>query len=52
MGFGKTNSGLARVSRSNELAFLEGQRDIKPSDSVGATFAEFRGKTPRRSSSD
>jgi Replication protein C (RepC) len=32
---GKTNSGLVGVSRPKELPFLEGQRDMRPSDSAG-----------------
>jgi hypothetical protein len=32
---GKSNSGLVRVSRPKELPFLEGQRDMRPSDSAG-----------------
>jgi hypothetical protein len=40
---GKTNSGLVWVSRPKELPFLEGQRDIRPSDSAGATSAESEG---------
>ena len=32
---GKTNSGLVRVSRPKELPFLEGQRDMRQSDSAG-----------------
>ena len=34
---GETNSGLVRVSRPKELPLLEGQRDMRPSDSAGAT---------------
>src|SRR5512147_3143478 len=41
---GKTNSRLVRVSHSKELPFLEGQRDMRPSDSAGATSPDSEGK--------
>ena len=41
---GKTNSGLVRVSRPKELPLLEGQRDMRPKDSAGATSPDSEGK--------
>lgn len=41
---GKTSSGLVRVNRPKELPFLEGQRDMRPSDSAGASSPDSEGK--------